>query len=236
MNELTKIVDFEYEIYTAPDGMYGSKDSNEEWTGLIGELINTKADLALASLSVLPEREIVVDFTIPYYEPVGITILMKKRKDVTSIFKFLQVMKTQVWLGIVGCYAITSVIMWIFDRWSPYSYQNNREAFEDEDEQRYFSFKESFWQCMTALTPQGGGEFVWPAGLGHLVALRLHNSRLVHSQLGCFPYRGQVGVNHHEFGCPYTAKRSYVRYFCINSSIIHLNLAMPRYLDPLQRW
>lgn len=158
MNELTKIVDFEYEIYTVPDGMYGSKDSNEEWTGLIGELVNTKADLALASLSVLPERELVVDFTIPYYEPVGITILMKKRKDVTSIFKFLQVMKTQVWLGIVGCYAITSVIMWIFDRWSPYSYQNNREAFEDEDEQRYFSFKESFWQCMTALTPQGGGE------------------------------------------------------------------------------
>lgn len=49
--------------------------------------------------------------------------------------------------------------MWIFDRYSPYSYQNNREKYLDDDEKREFTLKECLWFCMTSLTPQGGGEF-----------------------------------------------------------------------------
>ena len=30
--------------------------------------------------------------------------------------------------------------------------------FKDDHEKRYFSLKESFWFCVTTLTPQGGGE------------------------------------------------------------------------------
>lgn len=47
--------------------------------------------------------------------------------------------------------------MWIFDRYSPYSYQNNREKYIDDDEKREFTLKECLWFCMTSLTPQGGG-------------------------------------------------------------------------------
>lgn len=48
--------------------------------------------------------------------------------------------------------------MWVFDRWSPYSYQNNREKYKDDEEKREFNLKECLWFCMTSLTPQGGGE------------------------------------------------------------------------------
>lgn len=48
--------------------------------------------------------------------------------------------------------------MYIFDRWSPYSYQNNRDKYADDDEKREFNMKECLWFCMTSLTPQGGGE------------------------------------------------------------------------------
>lgn len=48
--------------------------------------------------------------------------------------------------------------MWIFDRYSPYSYQNNRDKYKDDDEKREFTLKECLWFCMTSLTPQGGGE------------------------------------------------------------------------------
>lgn len=44
--------------------------------------------------------------------------------------------------------------MWIFDRWSPYSYQNNREKYKDDEEKREFNLKECLWFCMTSLTPQ----------------------------------------------------------------------------------
>lgn len=44
--------------------------------------------------------------------------------------------------------------MYIFDRWSPYSYQNNREKYADDDEKREFTMRECLWFCMTSLTPQ----------------------------------------------------------------------------------
>ena len=74
------------------------------------------------------------------------------------MFKFLTVLEESVWGCIVGAYFVTSVILWIFDRWSPYSYQNNVEIYKDDDEKRHFNLKESLWFCMTTLTPQGGGE------------------------------------------------------------------------------
>ena len=44
------------------------------------ELLDKKADIALGAFSVMAEREHVVDFTVPYYDLVGISILMKKPK------------------------------------------------------------------------------------------------------------------------------------------------------------
>ena len=72
--------------------------------------------------------------------------------------KFFKVLEEVVWGCILGAYALTSLLLWCFDRFSPYSYQNNIEKYEDDDETRFFNLKESFWFCMTSLTPQGGGE------------------------------------------------------------------------------
>ena len=46
-----------------------------------------KADLAVGSISVLPEREMVVDFTVPFYDLVGHAILMQSQNKQTHIFK-----------------------------------------------------------------------------------------------------------------------------------------------------
>lgn len=52
------------------------------------------------------------------------------------------------------CITFSSFLMYIFDRWSPYSYQNNREKYADDDEKREFTMRECLWFCMTSLTPQ----------------------------------------------------------------------------------
>ncbi|XP_057341195.1 ionotropic receptor 25a [Microplitis mediator] len=169
INEVQKIMNFEYEIYESPDNNFGTMDENGKWDGMIKELIDKRADIALGTLSVMAERENVVDFTVPYYDLVGISILMKKKKEETSLFNFLTVLNQTVWLCILGAYFFTSLLMWIFDRWSPYSYQNNKEKYKDDEEKRVFHLKECLWFCMTSLTPQGGGEA--PKNLsGRLVA------------------------------------------------------------------
>ncbi|XP_037068272.1 ionotropic receptor 25a-like isoform X1 [Pollicipes pollicipes] len=158
LHDIQEILNFEYDIYEVEDGKYGVMDENNEWNGMIRELVDKKADIALSALSVMAERENVVDFTIPYYDLVGITILMKKPKATPSLFKFLTVLETDVWGCILGAYFVTSILLYVFDRFSPYSYQNNKEKYLEDDEKREFSIKESLWFCMTSLTPQGGGE------------------------------------------------------------------------------
>ncbi len=60
-----------------------------------------------------------------------------------------------MWLCIVAAYVFTSLLLWIFDKFSPYSYSNNREKYRDDPEKREFNLKECLWFCMTSLTPQG---------------------------------------------------------------------------------
>ena len=106
----------------------------------------------------MSEREAYVDFTVPYYDLVGISILMKKPQVETSLFKFMDVFDPVVWVCILAAYLTTSLLLWTFDKWSPYSYQNNKQKYQQDEERRQFNLKESLWFCMTSLTPQGGGE------------------------------------------------------------------------------
>ena len=76
----------------------------------------------------------------------------------TNLFKFLAVMDDSVWGCVLAAMFVTGTLLWCFDKWSPYSCQNNMERFEDDDENRFFNLKESIWFCLTSLTPQGGGE------------------------------------------------------------------------------
>ena len=55
----------------------------------------------------MAERETVIDFTVPYYDLVGITIMMKKPKVPTSLFKFLTVLENSVWGCILAAYFFT---------------------------------------------------------------------------------------------------------------------------------
>ena len=58
----------------------------------------------------MAERETVIDFTVPYYDLVGITIMMKKPKVPTSLFKFLTVLENSVWGCILAAYFFTRLI------------------------------------------------------------------------------------------------------------------------------
>ena len=59
------IISIDYDIYASPDGTFGDVDEHGNWSGLIGELHNKRADIGIGSISVMAEREAVVDFTVP---------------------------------------------------------------------------------------------------------------------------------------------------------------------------
>lgn len=103
----------------------------------------------------MAERENDIDFTVPFYDLVGLSILIKRSEVETSLFKFLKVLELPVWTCIfglffnfkrgklfnLGAYIFTSVLLWLFDRFSPYSYTNNKDKYASETEKREFTLK-----------------------------------------------------------------------------------------------
>lgn len=106
-------------------------------------------------MKMTAEREEVIDFVAPYYEQTGILIgklslltifwtakeavssfvfpsAIRKPVRQTSLFKFMTVLRLEVWLSIVGAIVSTAIMLWVLDKYSPYSAQNNREAYPYE--------------------------------------------------------------------------------------------------------
>lgn len=110
IDRIAEILKFDYEIVAVADGKFGNMDENGKWNGVVRELVEKRADIGLGSMSVMAERENVIDFTVPYYDLVGITILMKLPKTPTSLFKFLTVLENEVWMCILAAYFFTRCV------------------------------------------------------------------------------------------------------------------------------
>lgn len=160
LGKISEKLAFEYEVVISKDqspGLaYGKKDENGDWSGMIGDLARGDTDLIVADLTMTSEREEVIDFVSPYFDQAGISIVIRKRVQDQSLFKFLSVLKVEVWLGIIAAVISTAILIWLLDRYSPYSARNNKAAYPYPC--RDFTLKESFWFALTSLTPQGGGE------------------------------------------------------------------------------
>lgn len=101
----------EYKLSLSADGRYGSKDTTGKWNGMIGEVVEHKADMALADLTITTSRQTVVDFSIPYLT-VGITMLIKKpggdgsgNGPSDSSYFFFHIFTMDVW----GCILVSFI-------------------------------------------------------------------------------------------------------------------------------
>ncbi|XP_060520589.1 ionotropic receptor 25a [Cylas formicarius] len=154
-NKLSEVMGFDFEFVEPKSGTFGEK-VNGSWDGVVGDLARGDTDIAITAIIMTADREEVIDFVAPYFEQTGITIVMRKPVRKTSLFKFMTVLKLEVWLSIVAALIVTGFMIWFLDKYSPYSARNNKKAYPYPC--REFTLKESFWFALTSFTPQGGGE------------------------------------------------------------------------------
>lgn len=145
INELSRKMDFSFELVEPTLGKFGERARDGSFDGLIGDLINGETDLIVAvnnihfgydmsytywghlsfqALKMTADREEQIDFVAPYFDQTGILIAMKKPIPDTSLFKFMTVLRLEVWLSILGALSITAVVIWILEVFSPYSARN----------------------------------------------------------------------------------------------------------------
>ncbi|EEC19130.1 EAA5, putative, partial [Ixodes scapularis] len=119
LQELSAMLDFKYELHASYDGRYGSLQEDGQWNGMVGELTNGNADLAMADLTITEQRERVVDFTLPFMST-GLAIVTKKGEPMRpgGIWSFFLPLTREVWVYVILATTCTIFVMYIGARLS----------------------------------------------------------------------------------------------------------------------
>ncbi|KAM6443663.1 glutamate receptor ionotropic, delta-1 isoform 1-T2 [Liasis olivaceus] len=126
LDALSKNLGFKYEIYQSPDGKYGQQLHNSSWNGMIGELINKRADLAISAITITPERESVVDFSKRYMD-YSVGILIKKPEEKINIFSLFAPFDFAVWTCIAAAIPVVGVLIFVLNRIQVVRAQNSSQ-------------------------------------------------------------------------------------------------------------
>ncbi|XP_041823097.1 glutamate receptor ionotropic, kainate 5-like isoform X3 [Melanotaenia boesemani] len=157
LRELADILKFSFKIKLVDDGLYGAPEPNGSWTGMVGELINRKADLAAAGFTITSEREKVIDFSKPFMT-LGISILYRVhlgRKP--GYFSFLDPFSPAVWLFMLLAYLAVSCVLFLAARLSPYEWYNPHPCLRERRDilENQYTLGNSLWFPVGGFMQQG---------------------------------------------------------------------------------
>ncbi|XP_075975521.1 glutamate receptor ionotropic, kainate 2-like [Anticarsia gemmatalis] len=148
---------YTYEFVDAKNKTYGKFDTKtKKWNGLIGDLLDKKADLAVCDLTITEERKKVVDFSVPFMT-LGISILFtKERKVMPGTYSFLNPYSFDVWMHTATAYCVVSIVLFICARISPADWENPEPCEKDPEVlENIWTFKNCAWLTMGSIMTQG---------------------------------------------------------------------------------
>uniref|UniRef100_A0A8C1NK77 Glutamate receptor n=1 Tax=Cyprinus carpio TaxID=7962 RepID=A0A8C1NK77_CYPCA len=156
LKELASILGFSYEIHLVPDGKYGFQDDKGQWNGMIKELMEHRADLAVAPLTITFMREKAIDFSKPFLNT-GISILYRRPNGTNSgFFSFMNPMTPDIWVYILLAYLGVSCVLFVIARFSPYEWYDAHPCNPGSDVvENNFTLLNSFWFGVGSLMQQG---------------------------------------------------------------------------------
>uniref|UniRef100_A0A1B6CLB4 Glutamate receptor n=2 Tax=Clastoptera arizonana TaxID=38151 RepID=A0A1B6CLB4_9HEMI len=157
IHELSLINGFNYTFKVQEDKSSGNPNPKTgKWSGMLGEVLDDRAQLAIADITITREREKDVDFTSPFMN-LGISILYKKpQKTPPSLFSFLSPFSPEVWWYVIAAYIGVSLLLFVMARISPLEWTNPYPCIEEpESLENQFSLNNSFWFSLGSILQQG---------------------------------------------------------------------------------
>ncbi|XP_070563524.1 glutamate receptor 3-like [Ptychodera flava] len=160
LQEVSRVVPFEYTLKLVDDSRYGSLGYDGEWNGMIGELLSQKADMAAAPLTISYMRERVVDFSMPFMTS-GLTAVYKKGTTFAgnqniNLFAFLTPYQAPVWICIIVAGAVVGLTTYLLSRFSPCEGRAPSNSAESRGEQdQHVGIDDAFWFTFSTLMLQG---------------------------------------------------------------------------------
>ncbi|XP_034781958.1 glutamate receptor ionotropic, NMDA 2A [Acipenser ruthenus] len=124
LKKIAKAVKFTYDLYLVMNGKHGKK-INHVWNGMVGEVVNKRAVMAVGSLTINEERSEVIDFSVPFVET-GISVMVPRSNGTVSPSAFLEPFSASVWVMMfVMLLIVTAMAVFIFEYVSPMGFNRN---------------------------------------------------------------------------------------------------------------
>ncbi|XP_015667495.2 glutamate receptor ionotropic, NMDA 2A [Protobothrops mucrosquamatus] len=124
LKKLSRTIQFTYDLYLVINGKHGKKINNE-WNGMIGEVVKKQAVMAVGSLTINGERSEVVDFSVPFVET-GISVMVSRSNGTVSPSAFLEPFSASVWVMMfVMLLVVSAIAVFVFEYFSPVGYNRN---------------------------------------------------------------------------------------------------------------
>ena len=131
---------------------YGSRGEDGSWTGMVGEILEGRADMAIADLTINSDRERVVDFSMPFLE-LGISILFVASPSKSiDLFSFMAPFSPAVWLLMLAGGVAVSLGLFLISRNSPFE---TAELDSADGDSPFLSFNHCLWFSVASWMQQG---------------------------------------------------------------------------------
>ncbi|KAK4474533.1 hypothetical protein MN116_001679 [Schistosoma mekongi] len=144
--ELMKDLNFDVEMYEVMDGYWGAW-TPDGWNGIIRDLMDNRADMAVTSLKITPNRSQQIEFSVPFLET-GIAVAVALREGAIAPTAFLKPYDYQCWCVIlVFSVHATGAALYIYEWFSP----NGMNRGHSKDQNHRFSFFRSLWLIWSML-------------------------------------------------------------------------------------
>ncbi|XP_076149304.1 glutamate receptor ionotropic, NMDA 3B [Alosa pseudoharengus] len=144
LEKLAEDMNFEFDLYIVGDGKYGARKGGD-WTGLVGDLLNGVADMAVTSFSINSARSRVIDFTSPFFST-SLGILVRSKDTAAPIGAFMWPLHWSMWVGIFVALHITALFLTLYEWNSPFGMTPH-----GRNRRRVFSYSSALNLCYAIL-------------------------------------------------------------------------------------
>ncbi|XP_076451148.1 glutamate receptor ionotropic, kainate 3-like [Babylonia areolata] len=136
LQELAKKLKFDFVL----DDVTGRPDDAGPLGGMVKNLIEGKALMAVGKLEVTAERESEISFSYTILSTQA-SLLIRKAKSTRNYFQFLDPFKTDLWMMILAFIAVAAIALFLISRYDP-----TQQTLEQR-----FDLKESAWYALNIL-------------------------------------------------------------------------------------
>ncbi|KAH8409836.1 hypothetical protein KR222_009343, partial [Zaprionus bogoriensis] len=177
IKELADKLGFNFTFHNGGNDYGSFNKTTNMTTGMLKEIVEGRADLAIADLTITAEREEAIDFSIPFMNLgkihgstqisqitatnchcfQGIAILyVQPQKAEPELFSFMDPFSQEVWLYLGIAYLGVSLCLFVLGRLSPSEWECPYPCIEEPEElENQFTINNSLWFTTGALLQQG---------------------------------------------------------------------------------